>query len=175
MSCPTLRPSRTDRRAHLTPHTMGTLGSALLAETPKLNIRTKNGLPREELRKQQIARLARQYHLKECSTTRDIEIARGALSYPSPVLTLNLRYMDNDDLALSAYVHEQGHWVLTERNRGGTPRLFEDPQQAFPNLNFRVRRATASFAAAIFISPSACWRGRPWQVEKVMNRHGVKW
>jgi len=72
--------------------------------------------------------------LKKYTITRDIIIERGAINHSSPVLTLNLRFLDNDDLALSAYVHEQGHWLLMERNRARNPQLFEDLRITFPNL-----------------------------------------
>jgi hypothetical protein len=107
------------------------------AQTPKLNIKTKHGLPMEEQRKEQMERLAKQYDLKKYTITRDIVIDRGAMNHSSPVLTLNLRFLDNDDLALSAYVHEQGHWVLLERHGEGNPRLFDDLQVTFPNLSIR--------------------------------------
>jgi hypothetical protein len=108
------------------------------AQTPKLNIKTKHGFPMEEQRKEQMERLAKQYDLKKFTITRDILIERGAMNHSYPVLTLNLRFLDNDDLALSAYVHEQGHWVLMERHRGDNPALFEDLQRAFPNMEVRV-------------------------------------
>ena len=63
-------------------------------------------------------------------------IETGAINHSSPVLTLNLRFLDNDDLALSAYVHEQGHWVLMTRNRMDNPLLFEDLERNFPNLGY---------------------------------------
>lgn len=109
----------------------------LWAETPKLNIKTKHGLPMEEQRKAQMERLAKQYDLKKYTITRDIVIERGAMNHSYPVLTLNLRFLDNDDLALSAYVHEQGHWVLMERHRAENPRLFEDLHNTFPNLEIQ--------------------------------------
>ncbi len=122
----------------LAPVAVALMASALLAETPKLNIRTKSGLPQEEQRKQQMERLAKHYDLSKYTITRDMLIERGAINHSSPVLTLNLRFLDNDDLALSAYVHEQGHWVLMERHRPDNPRLLADLQQAFPNLDYRV-------------------------------------
>lgn len=105
-----------------------------LAETPKLNSRTKHGFPMEEQRKAQMERLAKQCDLKKYTVTRDIVIEGGAMNHSYPVLTLNLRFLDNDDLALSAYVHEQGHWVLMERHRADHPHLFEDLQSTFANL-----------------------------------------
>src|SRR5439155_16429116 len=41
--------------------------------------------------------------------TRDILIEQGATAHSMPVLTLNGRFLDDDDRALSQYVHEQGH------------------------------------------------------------------
>lgn len=111
--------------------------SVAFAETPKLNIKTKHGFPGEEQRKQQMERLAKQYDLKKYTITRDILIERGAINHSYPVLTLNLRFLDNDDLALSAYVHEQGHWVLMERRRAENPELFADLRRTFPNLEIQ--------------------------------------
>ena len=108
------------------------------AQTPKLNIKTKHGYLMEEQRKEQMERLAKQYDLKKYTVMRDILIERGAMNHPYPVLTLNLRFLDNNDLALSAYLHEQGHWVLMERHRDAKPALFEDLQRAFPNMEIRV-------------------------------------
>ena len=120
----------------LAPLTVVLLASALTAETPKLKIKTKNGLPAEEQRKQQMERLAKQYDLEKYTITRDIIIERGAINHSYPVLTLNLRFLDDDDLALSAYVHEQGHWVMMGRPRPENQRLFQDLQRTFPNLDY---------------------------------------
>jgi hypothetical protein len=134
----------------LAPVAMVLVASALLAETPKLNIRTRNGLAQEEQRKQQMERLAEHYDLSKYTITRDIVIERGAINHFSPVLTLNLRFLDNDDLALSAYIHEQGHWVLMERHRPDNPRLLADLQQTFPNLDYRVPEGDGELRSSYF-------------------------
>jgi hypothetical protein len=120
------------------------------AQTPKLKIKTKNGLPQEEQRKEQMERLARQYDLKKYTLTRDILIERGAMNHSHPTLTLNLRFLDSDDLALSAYVHEQAHWVLTDRNRLDNPSLFEDLHRAFPDLEIRVPQGDGELRSSYF-------------------------
>ena len=150
MSVQALMPYRGQTTRGLTPVVIALLASALWAETPKLNIRTKNGLPAEEQRKQQMERLARQYDLSKYTITRDIIIERGAMNHSSPVLTLNLRFLDSDDLALSAYVHEQGHWYLMERHRPGNPQLFEDLQRTFPNLDYRVPGGDGELRSSYF-------------------------
>lgn len=120
------------------------------AQTPKLKIKTKNGLPQEEQRKEQMERLAKQYDLKKYTITRDIVIERGAINHSKPILTLNLRFLDNDDLALSAYVHEQAHWLLTDRFRMDNPALFEDLHQTFPNLEIRVPEGDGELRSSYF-------------------------
>jgi hypothetical protein len=120
------------------------------AQTPKLNIKTRHGLPMEEQRKSQMERLAKQYDLKKYTITRDIVIERGAMNHSYPVLTLNLRFLDNEDLALSAYVHEQGHWVLMERHRPDNPALFEDLQRTLPNMEIRVPDGDGELRSSYF-------------------------
>jgi hypothetical protein len=129
---------------------MALLVARAAAQTPKLNIKTKHGLPVEEQRKEQMERLAKQYDLKKYTITRDIVIERGATNHSYPVLTLNLRFLDNDDLTLSAYVHEQGHWVLMERHRGENPALFEDLQRTFPNMETRVPEGDGQLRSSYF-------------------------
>src|SRR5260370_34987227 len=107
------------------------ISSCDAAQTPKLKIKTKNGLPQEEQRKEQMERLAKRYDLKKYTVTREILIERGAMNHSHPMLTLNLRFLDNDDLALSAYVHEQAHWLLTDRYRMDNPALFEVLKRKF--------------------------------------------
>ncbi len=106
----------------------------VLAATPKLNIKTKHGNEMELRKRDQMEKLARQHDLTKYTLTRDIMIEQGAMNHSMPVLTLNLRFLDNDDLALSAYIHEQGHWVLAERHRMDLPALYDDLQRRFPGL-----------------------------------------
>jgi len=126
------------------------VASLASAQTPKLNIKTKHAFPMEQQRKEQMERLAKKYDLKKYTVTRDILIERGAMNHSYPVLTLNLRFLDNDDLALSAYVHEQGHWVLMERHRADNPALFEDLQRTFPNMETRVPDGDGELRSSYF-------------------------
>jgi hypothetical protein len=134
----------------LAPVAFALLACVLAAETPKLDIKTKHGLPQEEQRKQQMERLASEYDLRKYTVTRDIMIERGATNHSSPVLTLNLRFLDDDDLALSTYVHEQGHWVLMGRSRPRNQALIEDLQQAFPDLDYREPKGDGELRSSYF-------------------------
>jgi hypothetical protein len=107
---------------------------AALAATPKLNIKLKNGTEVEQKKKDQIERLAQQYDLKKYTKTRDIIIEEGVRPHSSPVLTLNGRFPNNDDLALSVYIHEQGHWVLMGRLQQSNRDLLADLYKLAPGL-----------------------------------------
>ncbi len=143
-------PKRKDIKKCLIVAAAAFASSLASAQTPKLNIKTKHGYPMEEQRKEQMERLAKQYDLKKYTVMRDILIERGAMNHSYPVLTLNLRFLDNNDLALSAYLHEQGHWVLMERHRDDKPALFEDLQRAFPNMEMRVPDGDGELRSSYF-------------------------
>lgn len=104
------------------------------AKTPKLNLTLAHNSPAEEKRKEQIERLAAKYDLEKYTITRDIVIDQQAINHSAPVLTQNLRFLDNDDRALSAYVHEQAHWVLMERHRGEVREMLPELKRMFPDL-----------------------------------------
>jgi hypothetical protein len=105
-----------------------------LAKTPKLNITLKHDSPAEQKRKEQIERLAEKYDLEKYTITRDIVIDQQAINHSAPVLTQNLRFLDNDDRALSAYVHEQAHWLLMERHRGQAREMLPELIRLYPNI-----------------------------------------
>jgi hypothetical protein len=177
MRTETPTPLRTHATRSLTLAVMVLLASELYAQTPALNIRTKNGSVAEERRKQQMERLARQYDLSKYTITRDIVIERGAINHSSPILTLNLRFLDNDDLALSAYLHEQSHWYLMERHRPGNPQLFEDLQSAFPNLDYRVPNGDGELRSSYF-HIAVCmleWQATEELVGPVRAREVIEW
>jgi len=104
------------------------------AKTPKLNITLEHNSTGEQKRKEQIERLAEQYDLSKYTITRDIIIDQQAVNHSSPVLTQNLRFLDNDDRALSAYVHEQAHWLLMERHRGQAREILPELIRMYPNI-----------------------------------------
>lgn len=120
------------------------------AQTPRLKIKTKHHDPQEEAKKQQIERLAQQYDLKKYTLTREILIERGVISHSHPTLTLNLRFLDNDDLALSAYVHEQGHWVLTDRGPRRNGPLFDDLTRSFRIVDYSVPNGDGEMKSSYF-------------------------
>jgi hypothetical protein len=122
------------RRAFLAALVGAVLPVAIPARTPKLNIQTAGGTPIEERKKRQIERLARQYDLEKWTVTRDLVVEQATRPHAFPVLTLNGRFAEDDDVALSVYVHEQGHWLLRERHRPQISDLYDDLTRAVPGL-----------------------------------------
>src|SRR5437588_3069 len=113
------------------------LSVCVSANTPKLNITLKHDSAGEQKRKEQIERLATQYDLAKYTITRDIVIDQQAMNHSSPLLTQNLRFLDNDDRALSAYVHEQAHWLLMERHRGQVREMLPELIRLYPNIDVK--------------------------------------
>ena len=106
------------------------------ASTPKLNFHLKNGTELEQRKKEQLERLAEQYDLNKYTKTRDIEIEERAINHSMPVLTLNAGFLNDDDLALSAYVHEQAHWVFRGRLPFANRSLEIALEHMFPSLPY---------------------------------------
>jgi hypothetical protein len=126
------------------------VASAGSAQTPTLNVRTAHNGLAEERCKQQIERLAQQYDLSKYTLTRDIIVDRTAANHSYPVLTLNPRFLDDDDLALSAYVHEQGHWVLMERHRQHMQPLFADLQRIVRNMEYQKPQGDGTLRSSYY-------------------------
>lgn len=108
--------------------------TAATAQTPPLKFTLKNGNAIEQRKRQQLERLAQQNDLKKFTITREIIIEQGVRPHSSPVLTLNGSFPDNDDQAISIYLHEQAHWNLMERHRGEMGGLYRDLKAIFPRL-----------------------------------------
>lgn len=118
------------------------------AKTPRLNITLQHNSAGEQKRKEQIERLAEQYDLSKYTITRDIVIDEHAMNHSSPVLTQNLRFLDNDDRALSAYVHEQAHWLLMEHHRLQTRDMLAELLRLYPNIDTRPPSGDGNMATS---------------------------
>lgn len=58
----------------------------------------------------QLERLLNTYDLSRWTFTSVIRICDFAIPHSHPILTLNTRHLDDDEQALSTFVHEQIHW-----------------------------------------------------------------
>ncbi len=75
-----------------------------------------SGHEREHQACAQLERLLTSNTLTKWTYTADIRIQRLAVPQSHPVLTLNTKYLDRDDLALATFLHEQIHWFAAARS-----------------------------------------------------------
>jgi hypothetical protein len=105
-----------------------------------LEIELKQGSPEEVRTRDQLLRLLQTYELERWIFTRKVVIdgTPRLIPHSHPVLTLSTRYLKDDDLLLSTFVHEQLHWYLTENDERAKPalqelrKLYPDAPSGFP-------------------------------------------
>ena len=68
----------------------------------------------EQQGKEQLERILASYSLAKWIFTRDVLIQSRVIPHSHPVLTLNTRYIDDDNVQLATFLHEQIHWYADE-------------------------------------------------------------
>ncbi len=93
------------------------------------------GNKREQQTKNQLLRLFEQYPLNKWLYTEQVRIEQGVIPHSHPILTLSTHDMDDAELLLGTYIHEQIHWfcVLTEKIES-TNRAMEEFLYLYPSL-----------------------------------------
>ena len=71
---------------------------------------------RERDARTQLLRLLDTYDLKKWNFANRVRIEWGVIPHSHPVITLNTKYLDDDALALSNYLHEQLHRHLAPKH-----------------------------------------------------------
>jgi hypothetical protein len=110
--------------------------SAMACSAPSssmLEVSLAHESPAEQRTREQLSRIARQYDLSRWIRTHVIRIDENAIPHSHPVLTLHTRHLDDDDLLLSTFLHEQMHWHLDEK-RDATLAAVAELRQRFPVL-----------------------------------------
>jgi len=100
---------------------------------PTLDIALKHGSRREAQTKEQLERLLKVYDVSPWIYTKSIVIDEQAIPHSHPVLTLHARHLQDDELLLSTFVHEQFHWFLEQdqKAKGDSIRELRD---VFPTV-----------------------------------------
>jgi hypothetical protein len=70
-------------------------------------------VPREERARAQLLRLCKEYDLSRWQLTDLVQIQSWVIPHSHPVLTLNARWVEDDEYALATYLHEQLHWFVS--------------------------------------------------------------
>ena len=99
----------------------------------KLDISLKSGSQPEIQTKEQLQRLLKTYDLSKWIFTKSILIDEKSVPHSHPVLTLHTRHLKDDDLLLSAFVHEQLHWFLVQKQKE-TEEAIKELRALFPQV-----------------------------------------
>jgi hypothetical protein len=108
---------------------------AVAAEPAKneIEITLAHNSPLEAQTKQQLDRLLKQYDLRRWYFTHAVVIDERAIPHSHPVLTLHTRHLKDDELTVSAFVHEQLHWWL-DAHEDETKAAVEELRALFPKV-----------------------------------------
>jgi hypothetical protein len=82
---------------------------------PALDIKLVHGTMPEKKTRTQLQSLMAKYDLSRWFFTHKINIQSHEIPHSHPVLTLNTRHLNQDDMLLSTFIHEQLHWLLDTR------------------------------------------------------------
>ncbi len=84
--------------------------SAAMASSSDFDIRLKNNSPREQAAADQLRRLLDTHDVSSFVVTYSVMIDEYDAPHSHPILTINAVYLDDDNSALSIFLHEQMHW-----------------------------------------------------------------
>jgi hypothetical protein len=96
-----------------------------------VSVSLATGVEREGVARDQLLRLLSRYDLRKWQFTNRVRMQHGVIPHSHPVLTLNTRYLDDDALALSTYLHEQLHWFVWRHS--GTRAALAELRQRYPS------------------------------------------
>lgn len=75
-----------------------------------MEIELASGTALEKAGEKQFERLLKRYDLGGLIFTARVRIESNVIPHSHPVLTLNTRHLDDDELQLATFLHEQIHW-----------------------------------------------------------------
>jgi len=101
-----------------------------------IEITLKQGSQREAQTKAQLQRLVERYDISRWIFTRSINVDEKSIPHSHPILTLHTRHLQDDDLLLSTFVHEQLHWFLVQRGKD-TEIAIKELHELFPTTPAR--------------------------------------
>ncbi|HKB13247.1 MAG TPA: hypothetical protein VKD69_21430 [Vicinamibacterales bacterium] len=101
-----------------------------------LEIALKQGSVPEAQTKEQLLRLLKTYDVSRWIFTKSIVIDERAIPHSHPVLTLHARHLQDDELLLSTFVHEQFHWFLVQ-NEKERDEAIKELRAVFPTVPAR--------------------------------------
>ena len=81
-----------------------------------VSIELASGTALEKAGEAQLHRILARYDLQSLIFTRRVRIESRVIPHSHPVVTLNTRHMDDDELQLATFLHEQVHWYCNGKD-----------------------------------------------------------
>src|SRR5215472_9783943 len=106
------------------------------------------GTERERKTQEMLLSLFERYALDKWRYTEKVRIEGRVIPHSHPVLTLNTRHIDDEELLLGTYIHEQLHWflVLVEKFGNGK-RAAKVFREMYPDLPVKLPEGCGSEAS----------------------------
>jgi hypothetical protein len=98
-----------------------------------ITIALTHDTPAEQQTRAQLERILAAHDVSRFVRTTAVLVDEDAIPHSHPVLTLHARHLDDDDLLLSTFLHEQMHWLLEER-AAQTAAAVAELRAAFPSV-----------------------------------------
>lgn len=107
------------------------LAMPAVAAPQQLQIELANDTEREALTRDAVLRLVAEHDVERWLFTREIVIDEESIPHSHPVLTLHTRSLGDDAGLLATFLHEQFHWLESER-RERTAAAIEELRGRYP-------------------------------------------
>lgn len=115
-----------------TPH-IGPEQTKFTTRATRWVVELANGSEQERYGAAQLRRILERFDLSKWTFTTTVRIHEGAIPQSHPILTLNTRHLDRDEIALAVFLHEQIHWFL-EPHTESVRRAIEELQATYPDV-----------------------------------------
>lgn len=109
----------------------------LMAQTPKIDISTKNDSDRENEIVGLLKQVLSEYDLTKWVFTNKVTIEQKVIPHSHPVLTLNTASTDKKEI-LDAFVHEQLHWYV-DKNPESEKKVIDELKKRYKNVPYQNR------------------------------------
>lgn len=103
------------------------------AAAGQLEVRLAHGTGAEQRTRQQLLRLVDEYDVSDWLFTDEVMIDETQIPHSHPVLTVSTGYLDDDHGLLSAFVHEQFHWLEGGETLDAFRAAMRDFEELYPD------------------------------------------
>lgn len=99
----------------------------------ELRIELATSSAHEKQAKEQLERILTKFDLSKWIFTEHIRIKSFTIPHSHPVLTLNTRHLNDDEWAMSTFLHEQIHWFV-EQHWDTAKLAIQELRKEYPGL-----------------------------------------